>query len=103
MGTRENKVERYLRGSVRELGGDSRKWVSHGRDGVPDQIVLGIAAPFFVEVKTVDGKLSTAQVKEHDRLRALGCTVCTVYGHKGVDRLIEDLTKYNTPLEVKYV
>jgi len=101
MGTRENKVENYLRDEVKSLGGDTRKWVSPGRDGVPDQIVLGFPAIFFVEVKTVDGTFQPGQEREHERLRVLGADVCTVYGSKGVDLLIGDLMLYKKPM-VKY-
>ena len=101
MGTRENKVENYLRDEVKSLGGDTRKWVSPGRDGVPDQIVLGFNPIFFCEVKTVCGKFEPSQEREHKRLRALGSIVCTVYGNKGVDLLIKDLQLFNQPV-VKY-
>ena len=98
MGTRENKVETYLRGQVKVLGGDTRKWVSPGRDGVPDQIVLGFPEIFFCEVKTCEGVHSHAQYREHTRLRDLGASVCTVYGNKGVDQLIKDLILHKRPL-----
>lgn len=102
MGARENKVEKYLRDELKKLGGDSRKWVSPGRDGVPDQICFVFNRNFFCEVKTDDGVLSTAQVREHERLRALGATVCTVWGQRGVNLLIQDLIKYSWPLGGKY-
>ena len=101
MGTRENKVETYLRDQVKLLGGDTRKWVSPGRDGVPDQIVFGFNPIFFCEVKTVCGKFESSQEREHERLRALGSIVCTVYGNQGVDLLIKDLKLFNRPV-VKY-
>lgn len=101
MGTRENKVETYLRDQVKSLGGDTRKWVSPGRDGVPDQIVFGFNQIFFCEVKTIDGKFESSQEREHGRLRVLGSIVCTVYGNQGVDLLIKDLKLFNRPV-VKY-
>ena len=101
MGTRENKVETYLRDQVKLLGGDTRKWVSPGRDGVPDQIVFGFNLIFFCEVKTIDGKFEPSQEREHERLRALGSIVVTVWGNKGVDLLIKDLKLFNRPV-VKY-
>jgi len=55
MGTRENKIETYLRDQIKSLGGDTRKWVSPGRDGVPDQIVILNNVVWFVEAKTSDG------------------------------------------------
>lgn len=102
MGVRENKVETYLRDQVKLLGGDTRKWVSPGRDGVPDQIVFVYYSMFFVEVKTTDGKLSEAQKREHNRLRALGSTVCTVWGNHGVDLLISNIERWERPTEEKY-
>lgn len=101
MGVRENKVERYLRDQVRLLGGDTRKWVSPGRDGVPDQIIF-LAIISLCEVKTTDGDLSGAQDREHKRLRDLGAPVCTVWGHKGVDLLIKDLKVFGKPVENDY-
>jgi len=102
MGTRENKVETYFKDQVKALGGMTRKWVSPGVDGVPDQIAIIKGSVFFPEVKTSDGKLSTAQVREHGRLRKNGAMVCTVYGHKGVDQLIEDVRLFNRPLTKFY-
>lgn len=90
MGKRENKVETYLDTEITKLGGVTRKWV--GRPGVPDRICtvpkLGM---FSVEVKTVDGTLEPHQEREHERLRAAGATVYTVYGHADVDLLIAEL------------
>ena len=93
MGVRENKVERYLDDEVKKLGGVTRKWVSPGRDGVPDRIVVIASMVVFVEVKTDDGKLSPMQVREHDRLRAAGAEVWTVYGEQGVDDFIDTLAR----------
>lgn len=91
MGIRENKVERYLRDQVALLGGVARKWISPGRNGVPDQIVILPWGVWLVEVKTTDGTLSGDQIREHERLRAAGGQVRTVYGHAGVDELIKEL------------
>lgn len=91
MGVRENKVETYFKDKVKsELGGLSRKWTCPGIDGVPDQIPVypvneGLV---FVEIKTVDGVKSSAQIREQDRLRDAGALVFTVYGDSGVDRFI---------------
>lgn len=101
MGVRENKVETYLRDELNKLGGDSRKWVSPGRDGVPDQICFH-SIIFFCEVKTADGRLSTAQEREHQRLRKLGAVVCTVWGQRGVNMLINDLINFGKPMGVYY-
>lgn len=90
MGTRENKVERYLDSEVVKLGGLTRKWVSPGRDGVPDRIVIINGAVWFVEVKTIDGVTSEVQKREHQRLLGCGANVATVYGNVGVDMFIRE-------------
>ena len=92
MGTRENKVEKYFDKRIAELGGITRKWTSPGRDGVPDRIAIINGHVVFVEIKTIGGKLSTAQEREFERLEKHGMKVRTVYGHKGVDMLINALS-----------
>jgi Holliday junction resolvase-like predicted endonuclease len=86
MGVRERKVEQYLNKKANAAGGITRKWV--GTAGVPDRIVIIGGVVTFVEVKTVDGRLSEAQKREHTRLKACGANVATVYGKSGVDELI---------------
>jgi hypothetical protein len=88
MGVRENKVEKYLDKEVVKLGGITRKWVSPGRDGVPDRIVILNGKVIFVEVKTEDGKLSVRQEREHTTLRKAGARVHTVYGQSSVDMFL---------------
>jgi len=95
MGVRENKVERYLDKEVVKLFGLTRKWVSPGRDGVPDRIVIVNGVVWFVEIKTTDGVLSDAQKREHIRLRNAGANVTTVSGNAGVDSFIKELSCIN--------
>lgn len=89
MGTRENKVEKVLDEQFKKLGGTTRKWVSPGVDGVPDRICILKGRVWLVEVKTVDGKLSTTQRREHQRLESHGMNVVTVYGAVDIHRFIE--------------
>ena len=91
MGVRENKVEKYLDERVIELGGITRKWVSPGRDGVPDRIVIYKGRIIFVEVKVTDGYLEDHQGREHKRLLKAGACVDTVYGAMGVDAWIREV------------
>ena len=91
MGTRENKVETELKAQMKAAGGVSRKWKSPGIDGVPDQITIRHGAVRLVEVKTVNGELSTEQMREHQRLRDCGAVVTTVYGFKGVMHFMDDV------------
>lgn len=78
------------------MGGTTRKWVSPGCTGVPDRIVILPWALWLVEVKTSDGTLSSVQDREHRRLRGAGAVVRVVYGHAGVDELIEELGNVET-------
>lgn len=94
MGARENKVETYLDEQVKAIGGVTRKWVSPGHDGVTDRICFVPHLPaWFVEVKTISGKLSDVQKREQQRLRntETTSTISTVYGHADVDMLIETM------------
>jgi len=110
MGVRENKVETYLKDKMKELGGLTRKWVSPGHDGVPDQIVINpvtaevmiaklqklpsdrlVADFYLVEVKVTDGEYSSGQVREHKRLLKVGAQVDTVWGNEGVDAWIREV------------
>lgn len=95
MGRRENKVETYLKQEVLKQDGISRKWVSPQHDGVPDQIVIYKGTVWFVEVKTVDGKMSGVQEREHERLRLQGANVVTVVGKEGVDSFITRMVTYD--------
>ena len=96
MGVRENKVEKYLDAEVKKLGGLTRKWVSPGRDGVPDRIVILHGLVVFVEVKTVDGRLSVAQAREHAKLVAAGAEALPVFGNDDVDIFIGNLISGTT-------
>ena len=91
MGARENKVEKYLKDEVKKIGGTTRKWVSPGRDGVPDRIVIIYGDVYFVEVKTCEGRLTLRQQREHDQLRTAGANVITLYGNEGVDEWIQSI------------
>ena len=91
MGVRENKVEVYLDQEIRKLGGITRKWTGH--PGIPDRIVIIKGRVVFVEVKTVDGRSSSVQKREHARLEENGANVAIVYGNHGVDEFIYALKK----------
>jgi hypothetical protein len=82
---REAKVQKYFKTMVSKLGGTTRKWVSPGHDGVPDQIMFHKGEIWFVEIKTDDGALTPVQQREHERLRACGANVITLFGNKGIE------------------
>lgn len=91
MGIRENKVERYLDDEVKSVGGITRKWESRNYAGVPDRIVIFKGQVWFVEVKTVTGKLSVRQKREQAELAANGANVITVFGKNDVDEFVREI------------
>lgn len=91
----EKLVERRLRERLKALGGHAYKFVSPGRVGVPDRLCLLPVAPEhreivaryvrFVEAKRPGGKPSSAQEREHERLRALGYQVLVIDSYESTD------------------
>lgn len=73
---RESTIERHLVKQVKAAGGTAYKFTSPGRRGVPDRLVLlpgGQAV--FVECKAPGEHPRPDQMREHNRLRALGFDV----------------------------
>ncbi|WMT12556.1 VRR-NUC domain-containing protein [Serratia fonticola] len=73
---RESTIENNLVKKVKAAGGTAYKFTSPGRKAVPDRLVLLPGGRVvFVECKA-PGELPRAdQVREHNRLRALGFKV----------------------------
>ena len=89
---RESVVERAFCARVAELGLAQRKVAWIARRGAPDRVVLlSEERVQWVELKAPDGRLSSAQVREHARLCAAGQTVIVI-------RNIEDARTW-TPQE----
>lgn len=104
MGARENKVETYLDACVKQVGGLTRKWTSNVC-GVTDRIVV-LKGVFLVEVKVIDGKLSSVQKREHIRLAKAGTQVYTVFGKSGVDAfmiLLEEGINYEPDYDKRII
>ncbi|KLU15367.1 MULTISPECIES: VRR-NUC domain-containing protein [Xenorhabdus] len=88
MKIREDVIERYLVIEVKKAGGIAYKFVSPGRRGVPDRIVvLPNGRVIFVECKAPGEKPRPDQLREHERLRALGQTV-VVLDSKNVEGIL---------------
>jgi len=96
MGVRENKVERFLDDEFKRRGGLTRKWVSPGRDGVPDRFCVVYGTIWLVEVKTTDGINEDHQIREQGRLADQGCRVRVVYGAKGVCEFLREIDHEST-------
>lgn len=93
MGAREASVEKYFDQQVKtKLKGITRKWENRHHAGVPDRIPIWPEwnhGQLFVEMKTLDGKVTAIQHREHVRLREAGAMVFVCFGHHGVNQFIE--------------
>ena len=91
---REKEIEKKLVDGIKRLGGCAYKWVSPGRDGVPDRIVVlpgGII--WFVELKTDTGRLSPRQQFQLNFLNSLGFNTTVVRGVSECRRFLLDREK----------
>lgn len=78
---RERDIEKWLVGQVKRMGGEAYKFVSPGNDGVPDRLVcIPDGLVYFVELKTDQGRPSSIQRWQMDRLRRMGCNVFLITG-----------------------
>lgn len=92
MGSKENRVERRLIDGVKALGGITFKFVSPGRAGVPDRVViLPDGAVHFVELKALGGKPSRIQLRRISQLRKLDVTALVLTGADEVERYLDNL------------
>ena len=84
----ESAVEKNIVKRVRDAGGEAYKFVSPGRSGVPDRLIL-LPVPVawqplvqryvrFVEAKAPGKKPKKIQPAEHEYLRKLGYRVDVV-------------------------
>ena len=83
----ESDIERYLVRRTIEHGGVAYKWVSPGRVGVADRIVLlpgGVV--WFVELKTVKGRLSPWQKVFAADMRRMGMNYIVIRSKLEVDQ-----------------
>lgn len=97
---RESTIENHLVQRVKELGGEVRKVKWIGRHGAPDRLVMlpaelkdGRATSpayrtLWVELKAPGEKAKPHQVREHDRMRAMGQRVLVIDSIDGVEGML---------------
>lgn len=82
----ERFIEAYLVKRVKEAGGIAYKFTSPQRRSVPDRLVLLPGGRVeFVETKATGRKPTPMQLREHERLRALGFVVRVIDSKEQVD------------------
>lgn len=91
----EKDIERHLTRSIGRMGGYCLKWVSPGRAGVPDRIILLPGGRvLFAELKRpVGGRPSALQIKWVGILRKLGFTVELIYTHEAVESFLDAIVQ----------
>lgn len=82
---RESEIERYFVKRVKEYGGEQRKFISPGRKGVPDRILVLLGLVFFIELKAPGKMLRPDQEREHGKLRLQGAKVLVLDSKTAVD------------------
>lgn len=86
---KEREIEIYLIEQVRkELDGIAYKFTSPGRRSVPDRLCVVDKEVFFVECKATNEVATPAQLREHDRLRALNQWVYVVSSKYAINKII---------------
>jgi len=99
---RESDIEKYLVKRVKALGGEVRKVQWIGRSGAPDRLVMlperaGAslyafsqlpAATIWIELKAPGKKAEPHQLREHERMRAMGQRVVVIDSLAGVDEVL---------------
>lgn len=90
----EKDIEKYLRKSIKQAGGECLKWVSPGTTGVPDRIVICPDGRIvFVELKRPFEKPRPVQRVVLRRLYHLGCRVVVIDNRKSVEGFVRWIEK----------
>ena len=82
---REREVEAHLIKRVKALGGEVRKVSWIGRNGAPDRFVMLPSGSCWIELKAPGQKAKPHQVREHERMRAMGQVVLVLDSIAAVD------------------
>ncbi|MBB1161504.1 VRR-NUC domain-containing protein [Aquariibacter albus] len=100
---RERDIERHLVERVKQLGGEVRKVQWIGRRGAPDRLVMlpgrstrnpdgswfyRNGSAIWVELKALGAKPEAHQLREHERMRAMGQRVVVIDSVEGVEELL---------------
>ena len=89
---KESTIEAYLRDRVKAQGGIAYKWVSPGNVGVPDRlIVFPGGTVYFRELKAPGKKPTPLQVRQLEKLKALGFDVGVIDSKQGVDEFMREV------------
>lgn len=94
---RERDIEEYLVARVKAMGGEVRKVKWIGRRGAPDRLVLlpfafsgtrAAGTAIWAELKAPGKAAEPHQLREHERMRAMGQRVEVIDSLAGVEALL---------------
>ena len=89
---REYQIEQYLKKKVSQIGGKAFKFISPGKVGVPDRMVLLPQGRIvFVELKAPGEKIRPLQAHIINTIKALGFKVEIIDSKNGVDEFIRSV------------
>lgn len=99
---RERDVEKWLKKEIESLGGEFWKFISPGRDGVPDRIAMFPDGRLvFVELKTTRGNPTKVQRYQIGMLLMIRQQVCIVRGKRAAKEFLTDMMGRST-LSIDY-
>lgn len=88
----EKEIERRMRAEIRKRGGLTYKFTSPGNPGVPDRLVISPTGNvWFVELKTVSGRLAKIQKHQIAELEKRGANVRVVYGWAEAEKFLNEV------------
>lgn len=89
----EKHIEAYLKKKVEERGGLCLKFVSPGRRGVADRIIISaIGFTYYVEMKYgKKGKFSPAQIVFRKDLATRNVDVYNIFTKEEVDKFMDEI------------
>ena len=88
----EKDVEKELVRKTEESGGMAWKFVSPGKSGVPDRIILLPNGKIgFVELKAPGEKMRPLQIKRKEQLEKLGFMVFMVDAKERIDSVLNEI------------
>lgn len=88
----EKEIEKALVRKTKECGGMAWKFVSPGKSGVPDRIILLPNGKMgFVELKAPGKEMRELQKKRKKQLEELGFKVFTVDGTERIEGVLNEI------------
>ena len=88
----EKRIERHLIEGVRSAGGLCLKFVSPGRAGVPDRLIIMPSGRIvFAELKTETGRLSKIQEHMISELEKRNADVRVLHGLQDVKEFLREV------------